>query len=572
MKGDGAIVANTERVISNGGNFIGEKSKVEGVTASFNTKKIGGPEAVKCSWISKSFYQRTRTSEDTLQPNQASNLPVSAVGRDKPNGIECAAGKNSVQLFSKSKQTSNFPTSNYNQKKSDGESSRSKGRKDETTERVEEFAFTTVQDVSESDKTKLEDKINRTGNGTENLRMKLCQILGTTASPETQHAGSQTRNMGEESLRLEQRLNMKDNKFVKTRQNSDSIETDSENPDHTRKRPVTRSLTRKKASSKKQPAKVKSGPSSKDTENRREKDIFFFGEKWTERRDTFPNDGSSMSLKKKGQGKNSKIGPDETCFTENDAAEKLCQDTSKTNLPLHDGATFSLGNKMGGFIGFLSDQQTKSPLTQKINQKKEFYQPPAVTNTDQDEELEVSENGNQQEHRSDPVVRNVAKSQDNFQSPTFQLNTPALSSSPSSTPKTDQKANDISSPASTERSFSLGTIRNLRTFQTLEPDFSWPREPKQSSVSLSMRVSVDNFVSSFLELGILCFCLLLFLIRLQDMEELKHSIPRKDTSFMKETAEQDGSSDSSSEERNFPGSQEGLRFIKEDYIHSLVDY
>ncbi|KAJ1425588.1 Myc-type, basic helix-loop-helix [Sesbania bispinosa] len=524
MKGDGAVVPNTERVISNVGNINGEKNKDEGVTASFNVKQIGGPEAMRCSWISKSFHQRTPTSEAILQVNKASTLLVSPGGRDEPDGIECAAEKHSVQFFSY--QSLNFPSNNY--KKFDGDTSRScrrKGREDGTTEeRAEEFTFTTAPEVIESDKTKAEDKINRTENRTENLRMKLCQILGATSSPKTQRSGSHSRNVDEESSPLEQSLNQKENKFVKPIQNSDTIETDSEKADHAHIRPVTRSLSRKRAFSQKQPGKGKSGPSSKDPEKHPEKNIFSFEEKWIEDRNAFPNDGPSMSMKKKkSQGKSSRIGRRKICFNENHSADKLHQDTLKTDLPLHDGAPFSLGNKMGGFIGCLPDYQTKSPQTQKINQEKEFYQPPTVNNTDQNGELEVSENGDQREYISDPVKENGAKSQDNFQSPTFQLRTPILSS-PSSTPKTDKKANDVSSsPASSERRFSLGTIRNLRTFQALEPDSNGLRKQKQSS----------------------------------GKEKLKHSIPKKDKSFENEEKEQDGSSDSSSEERNFQRSHQG---------------
>ncbi|CAL0300181.1 unnamed protein product [Lupinus luteus] len=526
-KDNGPIVANTERIISNVGNFIGEISKVQRVITSFNTKKVEGPEeALKCSWIPKPFYQRTTTSDDILQPDQAFNLPASAVERDKLKGKGCAAGKNPVQLFSKSNQISIFTSSNDNQKKSDGETSRSKGRKDETSERVEEFTFITAKEVSESDKTKPEDKTTSSKNSTENLRMKLCQILGTTSmlAPGTQRADLQTRKkgQGEDRLPLEQLVNPKDKKFVKTRQYSDPIETDSENTDRTPKRPVTRSVTRKRMPSKKQQAKGKNTPSSKDTKDCPDKSIFSFNGKWTGRRDTFPNGGFSMSLKEKGQGKKSKVGPHETFFTENDTADKFNGDTSKTDLPLNDGATFSLGNKMGGFSCCLPDHQTKSPPTPKLNQRKVYYQPPAVNSTDLHEELQVLEKGNQQEYTSDPVVKNVAKSQDNLQSPTFQLNTPALSSSPSPTPKTDQKANDISSPVSSKR-FSLGAIRNLRTFQTPEPEFDWPGEQKE----------------------------------FYDMEGLKYSTLGKETPPFKETEEQDGSSDSSSEESNFSGSQEG---------------
>ncbi|KAG4401508.1 hypothetical protein GLYMA_02G007100v4 [Glycine max] len=516
-KGDGAVVPNTERVISNVRNCPGEKSQVEGVTPSFNMKQTGGPREVKCSWFSKSFYQRTPTSEAILQANQDSTLLVSPGGWDEPNGIESAAGKHNVQFFSH--QTSVFASNNY--KKFDADTTRMKGRKDGTTEKEKQFTFTTAQQVLESDKTDLEDKINRAENRTENLRMKLCQILGTTSSPKSSHSGSHAHNTEEESLPLEQHLNQKENKSTKTIQNSDTIETDSENPDHTPQRPVTRSLSRKRAYSKKQPGKGKSGPSSKNTEKLGEKSIFSFEEKWTGRQNAFPNDGS---LKKKSQRKNSKIGKNKICLTENDTTDKLHQGTSKTDLPLHDRTTFSLGKIAGGFSS--PEYQTKHPQTENTNQEKEFYQPPIVY-TDKHGEVEVSENGNQQEYRSNPVIQNVAaKSQDDFPSPTFQLKSPILSFSPNSTPKTGQKETDVNSLASTERTFSLGSIHSLRTPQASEPDFNRLGEQMQ----------------------------------LSDMEELKSFIPRKDKSSETEKKEQGGgSSDSSSEEENFQGYHEGSR-------------
>uniref|UniRef100_A0A0R0HSW8 Meiosis-specific protein ASY3-like coiled-coil domain-containing protein n=1 Tax=Glycine max TaxID=3847 RepID=A0A0R0HSW8_SOYBN len=513
MKGDGAVAPNTERVTSKVGNYPGEKSQVEGVTPSFNIEQTGGPQEVKCSWISKSFYQRTPTSEAILQANQASTLLVSPGGRDEPNGIESAAGKHKVQFFSH--QTSVFASNNY--KKFDADTARMKGRKGGTTEKEKEFTFSTALQVFMSDKTDPEDKINRTENRTENLRMKLCQILGTTSSPKSCHSGSHARNTDEECLPLEQRLYQKENKSTKTIQNSDTIETDSENPDCTPQRPITRSLSRKRTSSKKQLGKDKSGPSSKNTEKHGEKTIFSFEEKWTGRQDAFPNDGS---LKKKSQRKNSKIGKNKICLTENDTIDKLHQDTSKTDLPLHDRTTFSLGKVAGGYSS--PEYQTKCPQTENINQEKEFYQLPIV-NTDQHGELEVSENGNQQECRSNPVIQNAAaKSQDDFPSPTFQPKSPILSFFPDSTPKTGQKEDDVNSPASTERTFSLGSIHT----QASEPDFNGLGEQMQ----------------------------------LSDMEELKSFIPRKDKSSDTEKKEQGGgSSDPSSEEHNFQGYHEGSK-------------
>ncbi|CAK8572646.1 unnamed protein product [Lathyrus sativus] len=521
LKMDGAVTPNTDRVTSKVGNITGGESKAEGVTTSSKLKKIGGPKAVEGSWMSKSPYQKSPTSEANLQANKTSSLLVSPAGQNEPDGVEREAR---VQFFSV--QTPHLPSNNY--KKFDGDTNRSSRRKERkdgsAEERAEEFTFTTTPKVFGSDKTNANDKISRTENSTENLRMKLCQILGTTSSPKTQDSGSHTYNKDKESSSLKPRLNQKENEFVKSKQNSDTIETDSENPDHTRKRPVTRSRTRKKASSLKQQEKGKSGLVFRDEEKHQEKSILSFEEKGIGGRHAFPNDGSSVALKKKSQGKNSKIGRHKICFTENHTADKLHQDTSKTDPPLHPEAPFSFGNKIGGFKGFSPDYHTKNPQTKKKDQEKDIYQPQRVNKNDQHVELKVSENRNQQECRSTPVAQSVSKSQDDFQSPTFQFKTPTLSSL-SPTPKMDQEANDVNSPSSTERTkFSLRTIPNLRTFLASEPDFTAREQDKSHQT-----------------------------------KDSKYSIPKKEESFKKQTKEQDGSSDSSSEEKNIQGHNQGSR-------------
>lgn len=507
VKMDGAVAPNTDRVTSKVGNITVGESKAEGVTTSSKLKKTGGSKAVEGSWMSKSPYPKSPTSEANLQANKTSSLLVSPAGKNEPDGVGCEAR---VQFFSV--QTPHIPSNNY--KKFDGDtdrSSRSKGRKDGSAEeRAEEFTFTTTPKVFESDKTNAEDKISRTENKTENLRMKLCQILGANSSPKIQDSGSHTCKKEKESLSLKPGLNRKENEFVKRKQNSDTIETDSESSDHTRKRPVTRSRTRKKVSSQKQQGKGKSGLVFKDEEKHQEKSILSFEEKGIGGRDAFPNDGSSVALKKKSQGKNSKIGPHKICFNENHSTDKLHQDTSKTDPSLHAEAPFSFGNKIGGLKGFLSDYHTKNPQTKKKDQEKDIYQPQTVNNNDQHVELEVSEeNRNHQECRSIPVAQSVSKSQDDFQSPTFQFKTPTLSSL-SPTPKMDQEANDVNSPASTERpKFSMRTIPNLRTFLSSEPDFTTMEQDK-SHVSLLLQCFKLILMYFLLELNIFFFMFLYF--------------------------------------------------------------
>ncbi|KAF7818068.1 meiosis-specific protein ASY3 [Senna tora] len=520
---------NTERVISNVGNSTGEKSKVEGVMASFSMQQIGAEE-VKCSRITKSFYQRT-PSETILQANQTSNLLVSTRRQDKPDGVECEPAKYSVQLFSN--QTSIFHSSGFNQKLDESTGKR-KGRKDGTTAGVEdEFTFTAVQGVLKSDKTKPEDKSYKTEKRTENLKMKLWEILATTSSPKTRPLGSQTCNMDEESVLPEQRFEQEDDKFVKTRQNSDTIETDSENPNLANKRPVTRSCSRKRASAQMQRTKNKSGQSSRDKKGPQGKDSFCPKEKWTGRKNVFADGGFSTFLSKKSLRQNSR----KICFNETDTVDKLCPEASKTEIQPCDGKTFSLGKKMGGFLDCLPDHHKEYSPTQKIIQEKELNQSPTINKTDKHGGLEGSANANQQNDKSNPVTEDdvaIAEPLDNFQSPTFGLRTPTLSPSPGSTPKKDVNVNEVSSPTSMEGIFSLGIIRNLRTLQTLEPKFN-------------MR----------------------FLIKLQDMNKVENSLPRKAASFLKEKDAVAGLSDSSSEERKSQGSQEGAG--ESDWFHETSE-
>ncbi|KAI4349817.1 hypothetical protein L6164_010369 [Bauhinia variegata] len=223
--------------------------------------------------------------------------------------------------------------------------------------------------------------------------------------------------MDEESLLHEQRFNKKDDIFVKTSQNSDTIETDSENPDHANDRPTTHSL-------------------AKERETR----------------------------------------PLKICSPENDGGDKLCRETSKTGIRPNDGKTFSLGNEMGRFQGCLSDHQKECPQTVLLSQEKEFCQSPKINKTDYHGEREGLANRKQEEDKNIPVLEYVSDLQDNFQSPSFRLKKPTLSSlTPSSKPETDEMVNVVSSPASSERRFSVGAMPNLRTFQIMEPGYGRSR-------------------------------------------------------------------------------------------------
>ncbi|KAF2324989.1 hypothetical protein GH714_022097 [Hevea brasiliensis] len=62
--------------------------------------------------------------------------------------------------------------------------------------------------------------------------MKLCEILGTVSSPRSQPSNSQAREAGANNVKQEKIHPQNCDAVVKPVQNSDTIETDSENPDH----------------------------------------------------------------------------------------------------------------------------------------------------------------------------------------------------------------------------------------------------------------------------------------------------------------------------------------------------
>ncbi|KAJ7977755.1 Asynaptic protein [Quillaja saponaria] len=516
MKESEAIKRNTQRVISNIETPDGDKNKDKGVTAATSlNQKV--PGEVKSSQITvRSLHQRAPTSETIPQATHDANLLVSGGMQDKVEGIEMKSVpvKCSFQLFSN--QTSIFQSSDHNPKKFDARTCKRKGNKDGTAEKVEEF---TAQQVCKSDEANIDDRTNKTENRTETLRLKLWEILDTVSSHKNQHLRSQIHNIDEGHMQPERHLDQKDDK-----QTSDTIETDSENPDHIIRRPVTRSLTRKKAPTKGNPRKIRGGPSSSDKQKQKENNILSFEEKLSAKPRDFLEGDSSMSSRKKGQRKNSTIGLHKLCFPVNDNAGKVQLETSRSDTPLHLEETSLLWKKMASFQGFLPKKQKKCLESEK-DFLKECYRTPLVNKTDHQGQSDSSAEGEQEDGRDNLFTENNANQKDNFQSPTIGFRTPPLGSSLSSMPKTDKMVNDVSGPATDEKIFSLGNIRNLRTFQISGPECR--RSNKQ--------------------------------IEDPDMKELKYSEPRKEPSFLEEKDEQDAMSDSSSEEGDFGSSQEGSR-------------
>ncbi|XP_011040068.1 PREDICTED: uncharacterized protein LOC105136427 isoform X1 [Populus euphratica] len=516
-KEDEAAVPDIERVNSKKESSVESKKKGKGaIDATTKGKQTEAPRRVPSPWTTtRSSHQKSPISEGVLHAVGTSSLPRSTGRR---NGISTAKNvpvTHPVEFFAE--QTSNSHSGD-GKEKFGGFTYKRKGREDRNSQPGEEFTFATAQEGSTVDKVATDDK---TEERTEILKMKLWEILGNASSPTNQPSNSQVHQTGANNLNPEQILNQADDVVVKPRQSPDTIETDSESPNHIMKRPVTRSLTRKRASTEQKPEKNKVGPSSSYRQKLQEKNVFSFEEILPGKQNVAVNGGSSMSTMKKGQIKSCGIEPCKTHLSEDYNADKIQEGIHKSerSLPAEKTSslsnkkgnihcslqnkrecrepkngnkerdsnqsareasfsaekTFSLSNKMGNFHGSPRNKREHLELKNRNQERyshqsgrEDSHQSPWTDVTDQQKDFNspaAPEHGDQQENFDTPSSNSAVNPHDDFQSPTFKINSPTLSSFPSSMPKSDQIKQVFASPEQAMRSFTVGKIHSFWTLR-----------------------------------------------------------------------------------------------------------
>jgi hypothetical protein len=541
-KEDEVAVLSAERMNLNLENSIEVKKKGQEVTA---------PEQGSSPWITtRSLYQQAPFPETVLCAEQ----PDTSGTHNRLNGQKNAQATFSVQFFTN--KTSVLQSGDGKQKKFDGVTCKRKGVKNGTTERVEESTFETAQEIHISDKVVIEDKSDKTENRTETLRMKLWEILGNVSSP-NKHSNSQRHEVNTNNLKFGQSSDQKDGTVVRPRQNSDTIEADSEGSDHATRRPVTRSLTHKRAPSKVQAKVTKCGPPSSYIQKHQEKNIFSLEGGWYGKE----NGGSSKPMKK-SEKKSTRIEPRKIFSPKKDIAQQASY-RSETMLPAE--RTSSLSNKMGD----IHDKRECTGLEEKI-QEQNLHLSPLRDKTDQQMDFNSPTKGDQQDI-ANPSFTNVLDPQGTFQSPTFGFKTPISSSTPTSTPKTGQLVHDaptstpktdqmihgVLNPAPAERIFTVGDIRSFRTLRTSKPDRYGSNTQMVFSVSsINLEVIVLKLFWFLSWTRPSAYCI--FLIELQvDAEELKFSPLQEAAVDIEEKDTENSLSESSAEERDCESLEEG---------------
>ncbi|KAI3980883.1 hypothetical protein MKX01_025448 [Papaver californicum] len=491
-----------EKVAPTAGKFVKEINKGGVVTASQKGKLAEASEKKNSLWVStKSFHQETpttnsvqshqrrtfalRSSDETQKkPNSTCDLPI-------PQTVHVVANQTSVLQFGEGVQNQSnsksetpmtktvqfytnrmsiLQSSDVGQKKFD---SITYGRKEKggRTERVEQFAFTTAKEVRVLDKGAEAENQKSAPRSNGSLKLKLWEMLGTATEDENK-LNSQTLEDGVKNSRLGGNSDQNNSNGVKLRQNSDTIEADSESPQETIKRPespletikrpVTRSLTQKKTSSlanSKLLSKISSGGKLPSSSNHRqqseEKSIFTFcdAEGW----DTGLHGAVSggISSKKRRRKSTKVIEPRRISFSGKAVPEKSRRAIGESKRPSpRKKAT-------------LHSNTTESFHSHSAQTNKESLQP-AREKLDQQESLKTPNLREEENHHDnvDSISSKKNTQEDDVSSPGLEVKTPVENCSLSPPSAKIKKAQPVG------RRFTSEGFCKLRTSQIFRPGFS----------------------------------------------------------------------------------------------------
>lgn len=466
-KEDDVVVPHAEKVPAkvnpiDDGNCGGPKDVIQG-------NKTAGPEPESSPWVStRSLHVKQHNAELTM------DLPAGDGRSNSLSGVNEAPRTFSVQCFGN--QMSVLQSGDAKQKNCDSVSYGSGGKNG--PKEKEEFSFANARERYAPDKEVVEDETNRTGDRREALRKKLWDILGTVSSPNEQL--SQALEVGVNNLNPEQNIDKNSKPVVKPRQNSDTIEADSDSPDHSTRRPVTRSLTRKRAPSKVQTNKIKDVPSR--TRKLPQQNIFSFEEGLSGRLDAAVIGRSPKSNSKKRERKGSKAEAHSIFFSPKANAGNIQQPTFMSKKTKCAEKTSSIGNMMERFRSYPSEHNSEFADMESRIRKQDSPQLQAMKMTDQLGNPNYSvlpQHRDRQEDLADLSSENTVDPHVDLQSPTFEFRTPNKSVSHSSPPESNHGERDDHTPSHC----------SFNSLIASKPDYHKADAETESSVSFRSRRS-----------------------------------------------------------------------------------
>lgn len=278
-------------------------------------------------WVSTKSCNRKRSSSVAVQDTEHTpSFPAISRKRTRSKLLEKASASHSHKFFAAK---SGLESNQYKKKISSNDMCSVKAGMVNDAENVQNLVFSTEPGVR-LEKEPVGDKDRNIETGTrETLRVKLWEILGSVSSP-NKHCPSPKCV----ELHPDQERNEKQSPIEKINLNSDTIESDSQTPVFTK--PMARSLTRKKASTKKQSNKTEATKSIRRNECPQKSIFSFRGDKSGRVYDNFDDD-SFLSKGNKIGRMSSQV---ETCQNhKNGNAEERLESGKSRSIPTVENST-----------------------------------------------------------------------------------------------------------------------------------------------------------------------------------------------------------------------------------------
>ncbi|KAL0537154.1 hypothetical protein IC582_026124 [Cucumis melo] len=445
------------------------------------SKSSEAPQKLSSPWVSTQSLRRNAPHMETPSgAKQVFHSPMTCGRQNKGHGLKEPPATYSV--ISVANQSSMFMSGNSKEKNFGEANCQMEGVRDTTNEKLHEFAFATTMADVRSDKMVIEDQPNKSENRTETLKMKLWEILGTVSVPNQQRSECENHEQNVDQLITKEIVVQKQDRVVGVKHNSDTIETDSENSGQTLKRPIVRSIARKRSHIFVQSRKSKTPLGKKG--KHQEGNVFVF-EGVSEGIHVATNRASSKCPRKKSGEKSSKLQPRKIFFPRKE--EKIGIFPKPIGIEeLMPQEKLSSFREIQGFHS--------SPVNHvivELDKRKGFNQLPQMDKTVSLQNIHSPPGHGQQGGIDNALLNKGVDLQSHTESPTFRMKTPVCSS-PSSTPKADKVVCESSSPGSAEGILSTRNISSFRKLRASEDDCDRSdKDDKEIGQSPLKKASVD---------------------------------------------------------------------------------
>ncbi|XP_055815139.1 meiosis-specific protein ASY3 isoform X2 [Solanum dulcamara] len=389
---------------SSKGNFTNDRNKKEIASTSAIRNQREPTEKQTSPWISTKTFHHEPTLEADTQVEKPSIAQGVVEMCNISNRVEVGPAECSLRSFLIQTRTLQFDKSK-------------KVKEDASIERRGKFASKVVlEDMPEKEVKGKNTKAENAGNAS--LRLKLQEILGTVSSPNKQCPNSVVLEHGAKASEPEQKNS--GNHVGEPRQNSDTIESDTQSHEYAIRRPTTRSLARKRA-----PAKLKSqnrkGPQA-CKEDHLEKNVFLPKDLLSRTLRDASTDSPLMVYGRRGKRKSQHMEASKVCEKNNEMKDEdtsnNCKRVSVPEKFVYPGDGTSLFQEKNDEMVQPDAGNLESPVVEMTEQLRNLQE-------------HIDQKGNSAEKSK----KKALDSESDEQSPIFALKTPGRKSFPGFAPR-----------------------------------------------------------------------------------------------------------------------------------------